>query len=241
LETSSIGASISRVEGIIYSIEKKIESLDKNSKIAGFQDILHAKLNIKDQSSINHYMDMPLFSPVSNFSFNPSSLANQVVGLLQGNKKDVFEIAADKIHNFQQKIVQGIGDLSQFEAINAIVDQVSADHGLDPSLAKAVIKVESNYNPDAISHAGAMGLMQLMPATAASLGVKNAYDINENINGGIKLLKSLLDSFSGDIKLTLAAYNAGGPKVREYGGIPPIPETQNYVKKVLEIYDPNIL
>lgn len=240
MEILSIGSSINRVETIIYAIEKKMESLEKKGKIQSFQDMLHNKLNMPQGNSLKNYMDMPMFSPLNSFSFNPLAQTSEIIDIVNANTKDVFALAADKISNFQEKIVQGIGDANQFEAINAIVDKVSAEHGLDPSLAKAVIKVESNYNADATSHAGAMGLMQLMPATAASLGVENPYDINQNINGGIKLLKSLLDSFNGDIKLTLAAYNAGGPRVREYGGVPPIPETQNYVKKVLEIYDPNI-
>lgn len=121
--------------------------------------------------------------------------------------------------------------------INDLISKYSDKNGLDEDFVKAVINQESGFNPNATSHCGAMGLMQLMPSTAEGLGVKNAYDAEQNIEGGTKYLKGLLDRFNNDKSLALAAYNAGPNAVKKYGGIPPYAETQNYVKSVLSKYD----
>ncbi|MCS7149729.1 MAG: lytic transglycosylase domain-containing protein [Caldimicrobium sp.] len=117
-----------------------------------------------------------------------------------------------------------------------IFDEVSKKFNLDPSLLKAVAKVESNFNPRAISPKGAMGVMQLIPSTARLVGVSNPFDPVENIYGGARYLRMLLDEF-GDLKLSLAAYNAGPEAVKNYRGIPPYPETINYVRNVLQYYE----
>ena len=121
--------------------------------------------------------------------------------------------------------------------INDLISKYSDKNGLDEDFVKAVINQESGFNPNATSHCGAMGLMQLMPSTAQGLGVKNAYDAEQNIEGGTKYLKGLMDRFGNDKSLALAAYNAGPNAVKKYGGIPPYAETQNYVKSVLSKYD----
>ena len=121
--------------------------------------------------------------------------------------------------------------------INNLISKYSDKNGLDEDFVKAVINQESGFNPNATSHCGAMGLMQLMPSTAQGLGVTNAYDAEQNIEGGTKYLKGLMDRFGNDKSLALAAYNAGPNAVKKYGGIPPYAETQNYVKKVLSKYD----
>ena len=121
--------------------------------------------------------------------------------------------------------------------INNLISKYADKNGLDEDFVKAVINQESGFNPNATSHCGAMGLMQLMPATAQGLGVTNAYDAEQNIEGGTKYLKGLMDRFGNDKSLALAAYNAGPNAVKKYGGIPPYAETQDYVKKVLSKYD----
>ena len=114
-----------------------------------------------------------------------------------------------------------------------IIDQISAKHGVDANLVRAVITVESAYQEHARSRKGAMGLMQLMPATARQYGVNDPYDARSNIEGGIRYLKSLMEQF--ELKLALAAYNAGEAAVRRFGGIPPYPETRNYVNRILDL------
>ena len=116
----------------------------------------------------------------------------------------------------------------------------AADHyRLDPELIRAVIKVESSFNPFAVSEKGAMGLMQLMPGTAEEMQVAEPFEAEDNIMGGSRYLRKMLNLFEGDLKLSLAAYNAGPNKVLEYGRIPRIPETEQYVEKVLFEYGKN--
>ncbi|MCR4880972.1 MAG: lytic transglycosylase domain-containing protein [bacterium] len=120
--------------------------------------------------------------------------------------------------------------------IQRLVTDSCTKHGIDPKLVMAVIQQESGFNQNAISKTGAQGLMQLMPATAKSLGVKNAFNPEQNIEGGVKYLKGLLDRFHGNKILALAAYNAGPNAVKKYNGVPPYKETQNYVKNILKNY-----
>jgi len=126
----------------------------------------------------------------------------------------------------------GVADLELEQAVSRAAQQ----HHVQPALLLAVMKAESSFNPTAVSRAGAVGLMQLIPETAIRHGVRNLYDANDNITGGAKHLRYLLDRFHGNIRLALAAYNAGERKVERYGQIPPYKETQDYVKKVLVYY-----
>jgi len=128
------------------------------------------------------------------------------------------------------------GTRSSPEDIDAAIDMAAARHNVDPNLVRAVVKVESNFNPNAVSRKGAMGLMQLMPSTARSLRVKNPFDPEQNVDAGVRHLKQLLESYGGDVKLTLAAYNAGSGAVARSAGVPHFVETQNYVRRITNLY-----
>ncbi len=126
-------------------------------------------------------------------------------------------------------------NMTSTDEVSRMLNDAAQKYGVDNRLVDAIAQVESGKNQKAVSPAGAIGVMQLMPDTAAELGV-NPYNIKENIDGGAKALRGLLDSFGGDVKKAIAAYNAGPNAVRKYGGVPPYAETQNYVNKVLDLY-----
>ncbi len=117
-----------------------------------------------------------------------------------------------------------------------MISQISKKHGVDEKLVKALVQQESGFNPKAKSYCGAMGLMQLMPGTAKTLGVKDPFNPVQNVDGGVRHLKWLLSKYNGNVILSLAAYNAGSGAVDKYDGVPPYKETQNYVKKILSNY-----
>jgi soluble lytic murein transglycosylase-like protein len=120
--------------------------------------------------------------------------------------------------------------------IDSAIEQAAARHNVDPNLVRAVVKVESNFNPNALSRKGAMGLMQLMPSTARQLKVQNPFDPEQNVDAGVRHLKQLLESYGGDVRLTLAAYNAGAGAVARSSGVPRYAETQNYVRRITNLY-----
>jgi soluble lytic murein transglycosylase-like protein len=117
-----------------------------------------------------------------------------------------------------------------------VISRLAQHYGVDAHLVQAIITVESAFNPHAVSHAGAQGLMQLMPATAARYEVGDPFDPHANIEGGIRYLRDLLQRFPSDLRRVLAAYNAGEAAVERYGGVPPYPETQHYVARVMTLY-----
>ena len=143
-----------------------------------------------------------------------------------------FATELDKAMNMESRGAVGLnisGDT------NSLIKEAAARYQVDPRLVAAVAQTESGGNQEAVSPAGAVGVMQLMPETAAGLGV-NPYDKRQNIEGGAKYLRQMMDTFGGDVQKAVAAYNAGPQAVKEYNGIPPYRETQDYVNKVLDIY-----
>lgn len=120
--------------------------------------------------------------------------------------------------------------------VDAAIEAAAARHNVDANLVRSIIKVESNFNPHAVSRKGAIGLMQLMPATARELNVRNPFDVAQNIDGGVRHFKGLLQNFGGDVRKSLAAYNAGAGAVTRNGGVPPYAETRNYVNRITQLY-----
>ena len=130
-------------------------------------------------------------------------------------------------------------DMMKSQSVSPLEDifnRAAAKYGVDVNLLKAIAKQESDFQPNCTSHAGAMGIMQLMPDTAKGLGVTDPYDPEQNIMGGAKFISQMLKKYDGDVTLALAAYNAGPNNVAKYGGVPPFKETQDYVKKVTAYY-----
>lgn len=134
----------------------------------------------------------------------------------------------------QSSHIPNTADVSS-EYMEACFAEAAQTYGIDIDLLKAVAQTESDFDPNCTSSAGAMGIMQLMPGTAADLGVTNAYDVHDNILGGARYLSQLMQKYDGDLSLTLAAYNAGSGTVKKYGGVPPF--TEGYIQKVMNYYN----
>ncbi len=135
-----------------------------------------------------------------------------------------------------QSNIPSVNKASTKSQVLNVVNQISKKYDVDEKLVQALIKQESGFNPKAKSKAGAMGLMQLMPSTAKNLGVQDPYNMVQNVEGGVKYLKSMLNKYNGNVILALAAYNAGPNAVDKYSGVPPYKETQNYVRNILANY-----
>jgi soluble lytic murein transglycosylase-like protein len=134
------------------------------------------------------------------------------------------------------EVLEEVGSPATGAEIARLVEASARKHGLDPALVLAVVSVESGFKPEAVSPKGAQGLMQLMPRTAASLGVQDPFDPEQNVDAGVRHLESLVRLYDGNLTRALAAYNAGQGAVAKHGGVPPYRETRAYVKKVLERY-----
>ncbi len=171
----------------------------------------------------------------------PSSLASQEVIYHAVNEKGIPVLTNRKTSSKLQvylvfrDILRRFSDIGDKEILR-LAEKHSIQYGLDPRLVQAVIEVESGYKAEAVSHAGAEGVMQIMPGTQVDLGVTRPFDPDDNIRGGVKYLRMMLNRF-GSLELALAAYNAGPGQVEKHGGVPPFQETENYVKLVMGRYE----
>ena len=146
----------------------------------------------------------------------------------------VMNTAGNSVSPDNREILRGRAMTSR--ELDSIIEEAARRHDVDPRLVRSLIKVESNFNAQAVSPKGAMGLMQLMPGTARTLNVSNPFDPEQNVDAGVRHLRHLLDDFNGDVKLSLAAYNAGAGAVTRSRGVPPYAETRNYVKRITTLY-----
>ncbi|NTW05332.1 MAG: lytic transglycosylase domain-containing protein [Peptococcaceae bacterium] len=208
-----------------------------NSRFAGVQD------GLKEGSEFDDILSSML---EKSFSEGEKPLNSTITpGLRTRSTSDyILNIKASIKNNIQAGFYQGVynkpstisykveGTVSASKDLKLLVEQAANKYGLSPKLLDAVVRSESDYNIKAVSTSGAMGLMQLMPDTAEYLGVKNPFNPRENLEGGARYLKSLIDKYNGSIKLALAAYNAGPSTVDRYRGVPPYPETIAYINKI---------
>ena len=195
-------------------------------------------------AQLQEQFGMPGIIPGANFSKTLEKEINKTKGAEQAvNQADkaVKTPEAESLPEVQQasgpsKTKKVLGNMPLADqSLSSLIESAAQKYKVDPKLVAAVAEGESNGRQEAVSSVGAIGVMQLMPDTAASLGV-DPYDKQQNIEGGTKYLRQMLDTFGGDLKKAVAAYNAGPGAVKAYGGIPPYKETQNYVSKVLDIY-----
>jgi len=236
---------MNRIDALLYQPNMRQQQVQMNSPSnLDFNALLQAKIDIA--SAMNHGLNgsdhylppsfpMEMFSP-SMFgagSGNPMHTGPMMQQAFEaygafGNTQHVSTVPANR--------TSGSNMQTPTNEYNDLIRQAANKYNVDEKLIHAIIKMESNYNANAKSHAGAAGLMQLMPGTAREVGVTDRFNPAQNIDGGTRYFSNMLNRQNGNIELALAAYNAGPGNVQKYGGIPPLKETQNYVRKVMDHY-----
>ncbi len=220
---------LTRIEGRIENIKQRINSLKGGAAFSAHFNDAKEKLKV-DIAARTGAANKP--APDKKNTKNP--LADVTVKM----PKITYEKGATPKNAAASAATDAIElkNTALTPEIGSIIVEKSGKHEIDPLLISAIMAVESDFNPEAVSDKGAIGLMQLMPETAGELGV-NPHNMSQNVEGGTRYIKQMLEKFSGDLKLALAAYNAGPNAVIRHGGIPPYTETQNYVLKVLKNYE----
>lgn len=211
---------------------KEAAAILSSSKVPQLQDIGKALLNTETNTDTGSTAVNAVTPSGTDPSVSAASSVDTASAPATGTSSSM-ELASASVSPDASDVSSKLGCPDELQAYFC---EAAEKYDVDVALLESIAKAESNFTPSAKSSAGAIGIMQLMPATAKGLGVKDSYDAYENIMGGAKLISSLLDKYDGDTSLALAAYNAGSGNVEKYGGIPPFKETQNYVVKVLGYY-----
>jgi soluble lytic murein transglycosylase-like protein len=222
----------------IFKSHQEQRSINNNQKITGLTivDYLANRVRVKcryDYAGTSTLFQKKEAKVDKSSGLSPSSSAKTAaaeVATPLPNREKIGTQTSDPLVSMSSQIKTGTKERLTIEKS---ISKAASRYNLPPGLIKGIIKAESNFQVSAVSHAGAQGLMQLMPGTAKELGVENPFDIDQNIDGGSRYLRKMLDNFDGDIRLALAAYNAGPGTVRKYEGDVPYQETQQYVARVL--------
>jgi hypothetical protein len=213
------------------------ESAGKNAPIATTTDEFGRKIYVNDEVSSKSSPAADVSQPAG-LSYWSSTEHRWKPVPTSGAAIRAARSAATEVNHYLDGSTRLLRNTRVFteQEIDAAIVQAASRHNVDANLVRSVVKVESNYNPNAVSRKGAMGLMQLMPGTARSLNVTNPFDPNQNVDAGVRHLKRLLESYGGNVQLSLAAYNAGSAAVARSAGVPHFAETRNYVRRITNLY-----